>query len=347
MISEKSKSIRVDLKHAEKVRKYLSKIGLLRDDLEIFKDNQFIYFPIKGISKGLTKYTIVEKEFIQRKIKPSSYKDLIYLPKSLINILPNSYDIIGNIALVKLSDALLEYYAVIGDSLISTNKNIKAVFQVEPVSGELRTRKIRLISGIKNTETVHKEYGLQFEVDVKKTYFSPRLANERKRVSSIVKPGETVVDMFAGVAPFSIMIAKYANPKIVYAIDKNKDAIKFAKKNILKNKVLDKVEVIHADAKDTKRIFKERNVMADRIIMNLPFSACDFFKNALEISSNISIIHHYDIANEGDIRYILNKLKEIAEGSGFSLEKLKVKKIKSYSPREFYIGIDITAKKKT
>ena len=60
---------------------------------------------------------------------------------------------------------------------------------------------------------------------LKETYFSPRLANERKRITSLVKPGETVVDMFAGVAPFSIMIAKYANPKIIYAIDKNKDAI--------------------------------------------------------------------------------------------------------------------------
>ena len=56
------------------------------------------------------------------------------------------------------------------------------------------------------------------------------LASERKRVAGLVKPGEIVVDMFAGVAPFSIMIARYAKPKIVYAIDKNKEAIILAER---------------------------------------------------------------------------------------------------------------------
>ena len=40
-----------------------------------------------------------------------------------------------------------------------------------------------------------------------------------------------------------------------------------------------------------------------------------------------------------------DKLKKIAEENGYALPNLDIRKIKSYAPREFYIGIDITAKK--
>ncbi len=114
--------------------------------------------------------------------------------------------------------------------MLETHKNIRTVCLIDPVSGELRTRNVAIIAGENQTLTTHTEYGLSFDVDVETTYFSPRLASERKRVANLVKSGEIVVDMFAGVAPFSIMIARYAKPKIVYAIDKNKEAVLLCKK---------------------------------------------------------------------------------------------------------------------
>jgi len=237
---------------------------------------------------------------------------------------------------------LLKYKKEIGDALLSTNKNAKVVCLVEPVKGELRTRDLEIIAGEKRTKTVHKEYGLNFEVDIKKTYFSPRLASERKRIANLVKPDEVVVDMFTGVAPFSIMIAKYSNPKIVYAFDKNPFAIKFAEINIKKNKVLDKIHLIKSDAKYSYKIIKEK---ADRIIMNLPFSSYKFFNSALNICKNKCIIHYYDILKDNEIEKRINFLKKVANKKGFKLEELVIHKIKSYAPREFYIGIDITAKK--
>ena len=79
--------------------------------------------------------------------------------------------------------------------------------------------------------------------------------------------------------------------------------------------------------------------------MNLPFSAHLFFKNALEIVDNICIIHYYDILKEGKIQERINKLRRIAEENKTTLTNLNIRKIKTYAPREFYIGIDITAKK--
>jgi tRNA (guanine37-N1)-methyltransferase len=277
--------------------------------------------------------------------KPKSYKELLNIPDNLKNKLPTSYDVVGNILLLKLDPELINFKTEIGDILLKINKNIKTVCLTKPVKGELRTRDIEIISGENSTETIHKEFGLRFKVDVKKAYFSPRLANERKRVTELVKDGEIVVDMFAGVAPFSIMIAKYANPKIVYAFDKNKDAVRYANNNVKINNVLDKVEVIHIDAEKSEEILNQKGIKANRIIMNLPFSSYLFFENALKLVADSCTIHYYDILKEDAINARINDLKKIADQSKINLAKIDIRKIKTYAPREFYIGVDITAKK--
>jgi tRNA (guanine37-N1)-methyltransferase len=342
---ERTIGIKTPLKRAEKIRRYLSENNLLRTDLKINKDKTFIYFPIKKIPKeiGCDTFKVIKKEFEKYETKPRSYKEIISLSKKLQNELPTSYDIVGDIVLIKLAKKLQRYKKETGELLIKSNKNIKTVCLIEPVSGELRTRNIEVIAGEKRTETVHKEYGLKFNLDVEKTYFSPRLATERKRIANLVKPSETIIDMFTGVAPFSIMIAKYASPKIIYAIDKNQDAVKYARQNIKRNNVLDKIEVIHADVKKVHNILED--VKADRIIMNLPFSAHLFYPYALKITADVCTIHYYTILEEERIQERLENLKKIAEENRTVLTNLDIKKIKTYSPREFYIRIDIQAKK--
>ena len=278
--------------------------------------------------------------------KINSYKENLVIPKDLKKYLPTSYDIIGNIALIKLTSELLDYKNNIADAFLDSYKHIRTVCLIKPVSGELRTRDIEVIGGEKNLTTTHKEYGAVFKLDVSKVYFSPRLANERKRIADKVKKNEVIIDMFTGVAPFPIIISKYSEPNIVYAVDKNKDAIEYAGYNITRNKVLDKVELIHGDSKNVSKIFNERDVLADRVIMNLPFSALDFFKYVFGIISEGAIIHYYNVTREENINAHIKKLEIIAEKNGFYLEKSKINEIKSYSPSEFYIGIDITAKKK-
>lgn len=340
-----TKGIQVKLKEAEKTHRYLSKKKLIKKDLKIKKDNEFIYFPVEKIPQGLNSHKVIDSEFEKIKTEPKSYKEIISIPDDLKRELPTSYDIIGDIILIKLKKDLLRYKGEIGESLLKTIKNIKTVCLTKSVKGELRIRDLEVIAGENRTKTLHKEHGLKFEVNVSKTYFSPRLATERKRIADLVRPGEIIVDMFAGVAPFSIMIAKYADPKIVYAVDKNKDAVKYAQQNVKRNNLLDKIEVLHADAKKVHDILNKRGVKADRVIMNLPFSANLFLEHALKIAANKCIIHYYDILQEKKIKNRIEYLGKVSKENGFILQKTDIKRIKTYAPREFYIGMDITAKK--
>jgi tRNA (guanine37-N1)-methyltransferase len=341
----KSKAVKVRLKDAEKIRRFLTDRDAINRELKPLSNKNHVYIPVKKVITEINSDKIVEKDFQKFEKKPSSYIDLLKLPRKIMEKLPKSYDIIGEVILVKISDELANYKREIGKALLAANKNIRSVYLSNPVSGDLRTREIEIIAGEKNSKTCHFEYGVKFELDIKKTYFSPRLANERKRISDKIIDGEVVVDMFTGVAPFPIIIAKYSNPRIIYAIDINKNSIKYAKTNVSKNQVLDKIEIIKSDAAEIKNILDKKGVKADRIIMNLPFKSHLFFKNALEIASNLCVIHYYDILPEYEIDNRIGYLKKISKKQYYELVDLKVNKIKTYAPRVFYIGIDITAKK--
>jgi tRNA (guanine37-N1)-methyltransferase len=342
MNKKKTTGLRIPLHQAEQIRIVLLRKKLINQDLKIKKDKEFIYLPIKHRTKDIDNFTTIETTFEKRKVKPKSYKEIISISSNLKNELPTAYDIIGDIIVIKLPQQLLPYKTEIGKSLLISNRNIKTVCITEPISGEFRTRSVQVIAGENRTTTTHKEYGLTFDLDINKNYFSPRLATERKRIVNLVQPNEVIIDMFTGVAPFSIMIAKFGSPKIIYAIDKNKDAVYFAKKNIKKNNVLDKIEILHADAKKISSKFKDR---ANRVIMNLPFSAYEFFTDALKISKNNTIIHYYDIVKQNNIQNRIDILKNMAHNEKYILSKIDIKKIKTYAPREFYIRMDITAKK--
>jgi len=347
MQEEIIKGIKVRYKNAEKTLQKLKKTNFLNEKYKIRKENNIIFFPIKNCEKEkIFTYKILLREFEKKKIYPKSYKEILSLSEEKANLLPSSYDVIGNIVLIKLPDELLRNKKDIANAILKIHENIETVCLCKPVSGEFRTRDIEIIGGRKSTVTTHKEYGLHFLLDVNKTYFSPRLANERRRISSLVGSGEVIVDMFTGVAPFSIMIAKYADPKIVISIDKNKDAVFYAKENIKINKMLDKVEVFFDDAKNAAKILNTKNIQADRVIMNLPFSSHLFFPFVFNLFSERCFIHYYDILKEDEFEKKIAFLKCIAKKKDFVLSDVIINRIKTYAPREFYIGIDITAKKK-
>ena len=98
------------------------------------------------------------------------------------------------------------YEQQIAEAFLLSHKNIKTVCADLGVHGEFRIRDLRVISGHKNFISVHKENGMKFEADISKVYFSPRLATERERLSSLVNKHENVLDAFAGVGPFSISL---------------------------------------------------------------------------------------------------------------------------------------------
>ncbi len=327
-------SLVVPKKKAEPVRRKLIEKGVLRRDLQIRSDAKSVYLPVtQRIDLG---YPIEKMDFKEMELQVSDYRLLVDVPEEIRPLLPSSFDTVGSIAIVKMEDEVAPYAAKIGKAIMATQISIKTVCMDSGVIDEFRTRDVKVVAGEKTTETIHKEYGLTFKVDVARAFFTPRLATERQAVAKQVKPGEVVIDMFAGIGPFSIMIAKTGSPRIVYAIDMNPDAIELMKENIALNKAAS-VSPMLGDARE----LVPRLEKADHVVMNLPHDGRGFIGEAIRALKPGGVIHFYEITEEDEVQKSLDEIADAARRDGRLMKELARRRIKSYSPTMTFYGFDL------
>jgi tRNA (guanine37-N1)-methyltransferase len=192
-----------------------------------------------------------------------------------ISSIYNSFDVIGDIAVIKLPFPSNEKAKIVAESIMESNKGVRTVLlQKSKILGEHRLRKLGYIAGIKKTFATYKEHNCTFKVNLETCYFSPRLSGERLRISKLIQPKETIINMFAGVGSFSILIAKQMPSAKIYSIDINPEAIKFMEQNIKVNRVYGKVIPLFGDSKGI--ILNQLQNSANRVLMPLPEKAIDY-----------------------------------------------------------------------
>jgi len=316
----RSSCVKVPKSNGETFRKKLIEIGAMDTSLKIKSDDRFLYIPIfdGSLAPAGTDVTIEQFDAVQK-------------PKSIGEILgfSPSYEIIGDIAV------LPEGSIDVGAALLKVHKNVKTVLAaLSPVEGEFRVRRYRILAGENRTETVYREYGCMYALDLQRVYFSPRLATERARVAALVRPKETVIDMFAGVGPFSILIAKRA--KHVVSIDKNPDAILFLRKNAALNSLAN-IQVIRDDVHEVSSHLKSQG---DRLIMNLPHNAQEYLDDAMVMAKPTATVHYYDIRPEDSFEEALKTIREVATRNGREINVLGIKKVRPYAPKSYNICVD-------
>ncbi|MBI3623978.1 hypothetical protein HY212_07920 [Candidatus Pacearchaeota archaeon] len=165
-----------------------------------------------------------------------------------------SYDIFGNIALVKFSKSTkATEKRKFAQKLLNGNKSIKTVLEKSgKFKGRLRKQETKFIAGEKTKEVLYRENDCVFRFNIDKTYFSPRLSNERKEIASLIRKKDKVLVMFAGAAPFSVAIARKSGAQ-VYSNEINKEANKYGRFNAELNKVKDKILFLDGDIKKVAR----------------------------------------------------------------------------------------------
>jgi len=252
---------------------------------------------------------------------------------------PSSYDCIGSIAILKFpQETKLREKKKIAEKLLGERKNIKTVVEkIEKVKGRLRTFKTRYLAGEKTKETIHKESGCLFKLDVDKTYFSPRLSGERLEIAKKIKKKDKVLVMFSGVAPYSIVIGKVSKPRKVVGVEINRVASRYARENVKLNK-LDNVVVLQGDV---KKIVPElaKKEKFDKIVMPRPQLKESFLDLAFKVCKKNSEIYYYDFGR--DVSGILEKIYKESKKTRNKIEISKVKKAGEIAPYKYRWRIDI------
>ena len=225
-------------------------------------------------------------------------------------------------------------------SLASEHK-VKSIIKVKKIEGQKREPTIEILYG-NETETVHKENGCLFNLDLSKVMWAKGNNNERLRIAKLVGKGETVVDMFAGIGYFSIPIGVHSQADQIYSIEINPNSYHFLKNNITLNKInkkagYDRLVPILGDC-----AIEAPKYSADRVLMGYVKTTHHFLKPAMECVKDGGIIHYHETV---PLKLIetrpYERVKKVAYECGErEVEVLNIQKIKRYAPGVEHIVLD-------
>ncbi|MFW9937858.1 MAG: class I SAM-dependent methyltransferase family protein [Candidatus Thorarchaeota archaeon] len=375
---KKSNYIKIERRNANDLLKLLrsisNKVSIIDKKKKVLHENNFIFFPISENFKFSDNelFKIFREQFNIEIIKKRGFENPNYkcrtieevlknnLSESIVNLTPKSYDIIGKIAIVEFDqinqknlDETEKVKREIASAIISVNMNVKTVYEKKSeIKGDFRLRDLKLLYGNDSSETMYKENNCLFKLDVKKTYFTPRLIYEHKRISSLeIKKKEVIIDLFAGVGPFSIQIAR-KHDVLIYSFDFNPIAYNYLKENININKLKG---IVYAYNLNVKELLSPSNIIgndlrnkADRIILNLPENSIDYLEIAcFLLKPQSGILHVYQFCEKPDsIKNAISNIRETLKNLNWSIINiLESRIVKAFSPKSDLVVVDILIKK--
>lgn len=245
------------------------------------------------------------------------------------------YDLYGNIAVIEADPSAARAMA---RRLMRENGNVKTVLRKGgAVSGRYRTRKYVYVAGRRSTLAEYRENGCLFRFDIAKVFFSTRLAFERKRVSELVREGENVVVMFAGVGPYAIEIAKRDRKGRVVAMELNAAACRYMRANAQINKTGNVV----VEKGDAARLAGKYNGFADRIVMPLPASAHRFLPGALAMCGKRCVLHYYAFCRRDGVKEMAKGVRKAIEAKGRRSRLIGMRIVRPYSATIVEVVLDM------
>ncbi|MFB6072732.1 MAG: class I SAM-dependent methyltransferase family protein [Halobacterium sp.] len=333
--------VRVPVEDGEATRRRLADSDLVDDAHRITGEDGDLYIPVTDPDAVPGDLAVVEYDAPERRTQTT--------PADLLGFEP-SYERLGGVVIVDEDDP--ERARRIADAVMESDIPAETVVnRASKVKGEQRVRDWDVLAG-DGTETVHREYGHEFAVDIADVYFSPRLATERHRVVEQVTAGEHAFDMFAGVGPYAIPMAS-AGAEVV-ATDVNETAIEYLRENARRNDVADRVTAIAGDVRDVvsgpPRAERSDGVQdvaggyedwADRVVMNLPHTASDFLDTAVDLAGDDCVVHLYDIQHEDDRFGPGERAVRAAAEPEYDVAVETEQVVRSYAPHEFNVCLDV------
>jgi len=329
----------VEKERAEEVRRRLLEMGVMDASRRIIRYGNFVEFPVV---KAVNGFKIVEQKVVKRRYVFPPLEEIKTRLKGEISEqdfknLPRKWEKFGDVLVLKMEG--IKDKRKVATVYANVLKCKSVLEDVEGITGVERKPQFKFIIG-NDAETIHVENGIKYKFDVSKIMFSSGNIDERIRMGRIVKKGEVVIDMFAGIGYFSLPMAFHGKAK-VYAIEINPVAYSYLKENIKLNKLENYIISILGDCRE-----KIPHGMANRIVMGY-LNSIPFLEYALKGLRNEGIIHmHHKCREEEFPHTIFEEAKEIAYENGYNAEMISYRKIKSYAPRIIHGVIDIKVKKK-
>jgi tRNA wybutosine-synthesizing protein 2 len=332
---------KVPRERAERVRKKIAAMRVLRKDVRIFEDGGHVLIPLKeGFDEGKLKeldIEIVDGDAQSRPCYISPYEQvsgLLRLPHELNSQLPQKWEMFGDVLVLRLPDKLLGIRRQVAEAYARVLHARTVCQEKGIIEGVYRTPNVEVIWG-DGTETVHLENHIHYKFDVAKVMYSSGNFPEKKRMSELDCRGETVVDMFAGIGYFTLPLAFHAKAERVIACEINPVAFSYLRENIALNKVEDRVEPIFGDNRDLPGMG-----FADRVLMGYVGTTHEFLQKAFRLVKPGGVVHYHETCPIDE--WPRRPLRRIAEAARPRRFQIGYKgEVKSFAPSVSHYVVDV------
>jgi len=253
--------------------------------------------------------------------------------------MPSGYHRLGRVLLIQRPDALAPYDSLLGIAWQKELGVTTVLVKNGPIEGELRTPRVRCVAG-GPTETEVVEHGVRWRFDAARIMFAAGNRTERIRVGRLVQPGESVVDLFAGIGYFAIPAALLGRAECVWAVEKNPVAVGYLRENAIVNGVADRVRVVPGD----NRSVDLPAASFDRAFLGYLPSAVPWVERAVPLlRPSGGWIHVHTVA---DVRSPLVEAataveRSVAAAGGHTLEPARARLVKPYGPGRNHVVVDV------
>lgn len=246
-----------------------------------------------------------------------------------------SYERIGDIVVISELDRISKEDAVEG--VLEHNPGLDSILlKTENLSGEFRVGGYEKLYG-KKTETVHREHGVRIKVDPTKMFFSEREGTERKRIFESVEEDEEILVMFSGAGPLPVTLAKNSDAGKIVGVEKNPEAVRYARENLAINGVEDQVEIIEGDV---RKVCPDLGKF-DKVLMPSPTNALEFVEEALGRVDNNGVLVVYSISDKEDLYHsVIDKVEEAVSEKDLEVEVLEERVVADFSPAKRKVAVE-------
>jgi tRNA wybutosine-synthesizing protein 2 len=267
-----------------------------------------------------------------------------FLDVSELALLPRGFQTLGDVVILKLKPELFRKKDLIGMAYLDLLPSIRSIYLNKgKITGAFREpEKIEFLRGIDNPIVEHREHGITYRFDITKIMFSKGNLKERKILATLVKDGEIIVDMFAGIGYFSLPIGKHSNAEKIYSIEINPNSFKSLIENIKINHLEGKIVPINGNCKEEVLKLSNSGIRADRVVMGVFPAPIDYIKEALTLTKEEGTTYHFEgvVENENYIS-LFNDFNDVAMSHSYKCDLKSYRIVKSYGPKLYHVVLDI------
>lgn len=251
---------------------------------------------------------------------------------------PHGYQRLGRVLIVRLPDGARPHFGAIGAAYLEEFRVATVLRRAGPVAGEHRIPDLETIAG-DGTETEVQEHGIRYRFDAARILFARGNQSERRRAGEVTRPGETVVDLFAGIGYFTLPAAVNGRAAHVTACEENPVACAYLEANVRRNRVDSVVHVVPGD----NRTAPLPRGGADRLFLGLLPSSVAWVPRALELARpDGAWLHvHLTAPSRAPVAAAEQVVSAAVGAAGGSVSVARGRVVKPYGPGRTHVVVDV------